>query len=91
MDCGERTWYVCVLCGAVNMVRKHGMLVAMAAIVSNMARQTRFIVSHQHPLPLRPATSTVIIAFQAVTCPLLMAVVPQICGAYIAVAVMNNE
>ena len=39
--------------------------------VINKARQTRFIVSHQRPLPLRPAASTVIIAFQAVTHPLL--------------------
>ena len=31
------------------------------------ARQTRFIVSYQCLLPLRPATSTVIIAFQAMT------------------------
>ena len=31
------------------------------------ARQTRFIVSYQCPLPLRPAASTFIIAFQAMT------------------------
>ena len=36
------------------------------------ARQTRFIVLHQRPLPLRPVDSTV--AFQAVTRPLLTAV-----------------
>ena len=53
------------------------------------ARQTRFIVSDQHPLPLRPATSTVIIAFQAVTRPLLIAVAPYICRVYIAYA--SNE
>ena len=38
------------------------------------ARQTRFIVSHQCPLPLRPAASTVIITFQPMTHPLLMAI-----------------
>ena len=37
------------------------------------ARQSRFIVSHQCSLPLRPATSTVIITFQTMTCLLLMA------------------
>ena len=52
----------------------------------NIARQTRFIVSHQRPLPLRPAVSIVIIAFQAMTRPLLMAVVPQICRVHIAFA-----
>ena len=40
MDCGERTWYVCVLCGAVNMVKKHGVLVTMAAIVSSIQQFT---------------------------------------------------
>ena len=39
------------------------------------ARQTTFIVSHQRLHPLRPAAST-IIAFQAMTPPLLMAIVP---------------
>ena len=34
------------------------------------ARQSRFIVSRQCPLPLRPATSTVIITFQTMTCQL---------------------
>ena len=53
------------------------------------ARQTRFIVSHQHLLPLRPAASTVIIAFQAMAHPLLIAVVPWICRVYIAYA--SNE
>ena len=43
--------------------------------VYNQARQTRFIVSHQHPLPLRPAASTVVITFQTMTHPLLMAIV----------------
>ena len=52
----------------------------------NIARQTRFIVSHQHLLPLRPAISIVIIAFQAMTRPLLMTVVPQICRVHIAFA-----
>ena len=36
------------------------------------ARQSRFIVSHEHPLPLRPAASTVIITLQGLTRPLLM-------------------
>ena len=40
----------------------------------NKARQTRFTASHQRPISLRPAVSTVIIAFQAVTHPLLMVV-----------------
>ena len=55
------------------------------------ARQTRFIVWYQRPLPLRPATSTVIIAFQAMTRLLLMAVVPYICRVYITFASMINE
>ena len=42
--------------------------------IRSKARQTRFIVSHQCPLPLRPAASTIIIALQAVTHPLLMIV-----------------
>ena len=38
-----------------------------SATVPYKARQTRFIVSHQRPLPLRPAASTVIIVFRAMT------------------------
>ena len=42
-------------------------------VVQHKAGQTKFIVSHQHPLPLRPAASSaVIITFQAMTHPLLL-------------------
>ena len=53
------------------------------------ARQTRFVVSHQRLLPLRPAASTVIIAVQAVTRPPLIAVALWICRVSIAFA--SNE
>ena len=49
------------------------------------ARQTRFIVSHQHPLHLRPAALTVIMAFQTMTHPLLIAI------AYVLIFGKNNE
>ena len=58
-----------------RMLNKNKDEVTMAERIHYKARETRFIVSHQRPLPLRPATSTVIIAFQAMKRSLLMAVV----------------
>ena len=45
------------------------LLTYMYASVKFSLLATRFIVSHQHPLHLKPATSTVIIALQAMTHP----------------------
>ena len=35
-----------------------GLLPSLSCVLLYKARQTRFIVSHQRPLPLRPAAST---------------------------------
>ena len=48
----------------------------LSSVSTFKARQTGFIVSHQLRLPLRSGASTVIIAFQAMTHPLLMAIAP---------------
>ena len=47
-----------------------------SVIVLYKARQRRVIGSHQRPLPLRPAASTVKIVFRTMTRTLLMAVAP---------------
>ena len=68
----------------------HNLGIPHSVMVSHIpkARQTRLIVSYQCPLPLIPFAST---AFQAMTCPLLMAVASQICQLYVAFASNNND
>ena len=78
--------YVCVCVwgrGGGGIVHTFLEILYYTLEISSFSRQT---ISHQRPLPLRPATSTVIIAFQAVTRPLLMIVAPLICQAYILFA-----
>ena len=52
----------------------HPPLILITAHSLHKPRQTRLIVSHQRPLPLRPTVSTVIIT-EAMTHPLLIATV----------------
>ena len=70
---GEEMWFGYEEINSQPTTNQSTLTVAVEPNVnsSGKARQTRFIVSHQRPLPLRSAASTVIIAFQAVTRPLL--------------------
>lgn len=67
-SCVTKIKYVLLWAGSLRALRN--------TLGYHKARQTRFIVLHQCLLPVRPATQTVIITFQAMIHPLLMAVVP---------------